>query len=75
MAAFLGGALLLVTRAIKAHKVYQAIDGSLLILFRRSIRRRRGGRENPVDTGGNRFGAGLSSGQCLRFSPPSRTCG
>ena len=31
MAAFLGGALLLVTRAIKAHKVYQEIDGSLLL--------------------------------------------
>ena len=33
MAAFLGGALLLVTRAIKAHKVYQQIDGSLLLMF------------------------------------------
>jgi len=33
MAAFLGGALLLVTRAIKAHKVYQEIDGSLLLMF------------------------------------------
>src|SRR5262249_48679810 len=31
MAAFLGGALLLITRAIKAHKVYQEIDGSLLL--------------------------------------------
>ena len=29
MAAFLGGALLLVARAIKAHKVYQEIDGSV----------------------------------------------
>src|SRR3974377_2320884 len=27
------GALLLVTRAIKAHKVYQEIDGSLLLMF------------------------------------------
>jgi Na+/H+ antiporter NhaD/arsenite permease-like protein len=33
MAAFFGGALLLVTRAIKAHKVYQEIDGSLLLMF------------------------------------------
>jgi Na+/H+ antiporter NhaD/arsenite permease-like protein len=33
MAAFLGGALLLVTRAIKAHKVYQEIDGPLLLMF------------------------------------------
>jgi Na+/H+ antiporter NhaD/arsenite permease-like protein len=33
MASFLGGALLLVTRAIKAHKVYQEIDGSLLLMF------------------------------------------
>src|SRR5205085_960040 len=33
MAVFLGGALLLVTRAIKAHKVYQEIDGSLLLMF------------------------------------------
>ena len=33
MAAFLGGALLLVTRAIKANKVYQEIDGSLLLMF------------------------------------------
>jgi len=33
MAAFLGGALLLVTRAIKAHKVYQEIDVSLLSMF------------------------------------------
>lgn len=33
MAAFLGGALLLVTRAVKAHKVYQEIDGSLLLMF------------------------------------------
>jgi Na+/H+ antiporter NhaD/arsenite permease-like protein len=33
MAAFLGGALLLITRAIKAHKVYQEIDGSLLLMF------------------------------------------
>lgn len=33
LAAFLGGALLLVTRAIKAHKVYQEIDGSLLLMF------------------------------------------
>jgi Na+/H+ antiporter NhaD/arsenite permease-like protein len=33
MAAFLGGALLLVTRAIKAHKVYQEIDGSPLLMF------------------------------------------
>src|SRR5215470_1972265 len=33
MAAFLGGALLLVTRAIKARKVYQEIDGSLLLMF------------------------------------------
>jgi Na+/H+ antiporter NhaD/arsenite permease-like protein len=32
-AAFLGGALLLVTRAIKARKVYQEIDGSLLLMF------------------------------------------
>jgi hypothetical protein len=31
MAAFLGGALLLVTCAIKAHKVSQEIDGSLLL--------------------------------------------
>jgi Na+/H+ antiporter NhaD/arsenite permease-like protein len=33
MAAFLGGALMLVTRAIKAHKVYKEIDGSLLLMF------------------------------------------
>ncbi|MFY9840439.1 MAG: SLC13 family permease [Xanthobacteraceae bacterium] len=33
MAAFLGGSLLLVTRAIKARKVYQEIDGSLLLMF------------------------------------------
>jgi Na+/H+ antiporter NhaD/arsenite permease-like protein len=33
MAAFLGGALLLITRAIKAQKVYQEIDGSLLLMF------------------------------------------
>ena len=33
MAAFLGGALLLVTRSIKAHKVYQEIDGSPLLMF------------------------------------------
>jgi Na+/H+ antiporter NhaD/arsenite permease-like protein len=33
MAAFLGGAVLLVTRAIKAHKVYQEIDGALLLMF------------------------------------------
>jgi len=33
VAAFLGGALLLVTRAIKAHKVYHEIDGSLLLMF------------------------------------------
>ena len=33
MAAFLGGALLLVTRAVKAHKVYHEIDGSLLLMF------------------------------------------
>ena len=33
MAALLGGALLLVTRAIKAHKVYREIDGSLLLMF------------------------------------------
>ena len=32
-AAMLGGALLLVTRSIKAHKVYREIDGSLLLLF------------------------------------------
>jgi Na+/H+ antiporter NhaD/arsenite permease-like protein len=32
-AAILGGALLLITRAIKAHKVYQEIDGSLLLMF------------------------------------------
>jgi Na+/H+ antiporter NhaD/arsenite permease-like protein len=31
--AMLGGALLLVTRSIKAHKVYREIDGSLLLLF------------------------------------------
>jgi Na+/H+ antiporter NhaD/arsenite permease-like protein len=33
MAAFLGGALMLVTRAIKAQKVYREIDGSLLLMF------------------------------------------
>ena len=33
LAAFLGGALLLITRAIKANKVYQEIDGSLLLMF------------------------------------------
>jgi Na+/H+ antiporter NhaD/arsenite permease-like protein len=32
-AALLGGALLLITRAIKAHKVYREIDGSLLMMF------------------------------------------
>ncbi len=32
-AALLGGALLLVTRAIKARKVYREIDGSLLMMF------------------------------------------
>jgi len=32
-AAILGGALLLITRAIKARKVYREIDGSLLLLF------------------------------------------
>jgi Na+/H+ antiporter NhaD/arsenite permease-like protein len=32
-AAMLGGALLLVTRSIKADKVYREIDGSLLLLF------------------------------------------
>jgi Na+/H+ antiporter NhaD/arsenite permease-like protein len=32
-AAFLGGALLLITRAVKAHKVYREIDGSLLLMF------------------------------------------
>jgi Na+/H+ antiporter NhaD/arsenite permease-like protein len=32
-AAILGGAVLLVTRAIKAHKVYEEIDGSLLLMF------------------------------------------
>ncbi|MBV8664733.1 MAG: anion transporter, partial [Hyphomicrobiales bacterium] len=32
-AAILGGALLLVTRSIKADKVYREIDGSLLLLF------------------------------------------
>lgn len=32
-AAILGGALLLVTRSIKAQKVYREIDGSLLLLF------------------------------------------
>ena len=32
-AAMLGGALLLVTRSIKAQKVYREIDGSLLLLF------------------------------------------
>ena len=32
-AAILGGALLLVTRAIKARKVYREIDGSLLLMF------------------------------------------
>jgi Na+/H+ antiporter NhaD/arsenite permease-like protein len=33
MAAILGGALLLVTRAIKARKVYREIDGALLLMF------------------------------------------
>jgi Na+/H+ antiporter NhaD/arsenite permease-like protein len=32
-AALLGGALLLITRAIKARKVYREIDGSLLMMF------------------------------------------
>ena len=32
-AAILGGAILLVTRSIKAHKVYREIDGSLLLIF------------------------------------------
>jgi Na+/H+ antiporter NhaD/arsenite permease-like protein len=32
-AAILGGALLLITRAIKAPKVYREIDGSLLLIF------------------------------------------
>jgi Na+/H+ antiporter NhaD/arsenite permease-like protein len=32
-AAILGGALLLVTRAIKARKIYEEIDGSLLLMF------------------------------------------
>ena len=32
-AAILGGALLLITRAIKARKVYREIDGSLLLMF------------------------------------------
>ena len=32
-AAILGGALLLVTRSIKAQKVYREIDGSLLLMF------------------------------------------
>jgi len=32
-AAILGGALPLITRAIKARKVYQEIDGSLLLMF------------------------------------------
>jgi Na+/H+ antiporter NhaD/arsenite permease-like protein len=32
-AAIIGGALLLVTRAIKARKVYGEIDGSLLLMF------------------------------------------
>jgi Na+/H+ antiporter NhaD/arsenite permease-like protein len=32
-AAILGGALLLVTRAIKARKVYREIDGALLLMF------------------------------------------
>jgi Na+/H+ antiporter NhaD/arsenite permease-like protein len=32
-AAILGGALLLVTRAIKARKVYREIDGPLLLMF------------------------------------------
>jgi Na+/H+ antiporter NhaD/arsenite permease-like protein len=32
-AAILGGALLLITRAVKATKVYREIDGSLLIMF------------------------------------------
>lgn len=32
-AAILGGALLLITRAIKARKIYREIDGSLLLMF------------------------------------------
>jgi len=32
-AAILGGAFLLITRAVKATKVYREIDGSLLIMF------------------------------------------
>ena len=32
-AAILGGAVLLVTRSVKAHKVYREIDGSLLLIF------------------------------------------
>ncbi len=32
-AAILGGALLLITRAIKARKVYRELDGSLLLMF------------------------------------------
>jgi Na+/H+ antiporter NhaD/arsenite permease-like protein len=32
-AAILGGALLLITRAIKARKVYREIDGALLLMF------------------------------------------
>ena len=32
-AAIVGGALLLITRAIKAPKVYREIDGSLLLMF------------------------------------------
>ena len=32
-AAILGGALLLITRAIKARKVYREVDGSLLLMF------------------------------------------
>jgi Na+/H+ antiporter NhaD/arsenite permease-like protein len=32
-AAILGGAVLLITRAVKANKIYREIDGSLLIMF------------------------------------------
>ena len=48
-AAILGGALLLVTRAIKARKVYREIDGALLHDVRRLVRGGGGRREGAAE--------------------------
>ena len=64
-AAIIGGSFLLLSRAVNPRKIYAGIDGGLVADVLRSLRRRRGRREDASDPGGHRDRAPSSARECL----------